>query len=320
MLVIPFSMILHTGWYVLLMPLLDPCLMTPLRQSSCDEFPMNSVLEGGAANGAVTKAVPVAEQGFQGTLHARLSQLLVKENNGQTIWSHPARVGSKFPGMCHQFILSLQDTRPAGSDSTAVGELHTGGAFLKGEAAGFVEIVKNRLAKPPPSPLDDAADYLDSDTALHPPGNYQAWDCSPEDTTDCSEEESTLTSLFKRKMRKRALNRKSPTKRQEQCTTSPAPPTDTASAMADATSRASVASTAAASATAGACDTTYHPDVDGLTLLPFHSGCSRKLSQLALRPGCGSCCGRGCCHIRSSSRFYYGEHSLGPYFNRSPFC
>lgn len=208
---------------------------------------MNSVLEGGAANGAVVNAVPVMEQNFQGTLHTKLSQLLSKQNNGQTIWSHPARVGSKFPGMCHQFILSLQNTRPAGTDSTAVGELHTGGAWMKDQPAGHVEIVLDRRGQPPPPELDDPADYLDTDTALHPPGNYQAWDCSPEPTT-CATPGATPA----------ALGRRGTKKRQEpsECTRSPAPPTETASAIADATARASVISTAAAQATAGTSECT----------------------------------------------------------------
>ena len=140
---------------------------------------MNSVLEGGAANGAVVNAVPVAEQNYQGTLHAKLSQLLMQQGNSQSVWSHPARVGTSYPQMCHRFLLSLQNQRPSGADPTAVGELHTGGAFLTNQPAGYVEIVKNKKSKPPPPSLEQPQDYLATDTDLHPPGNYQAWDCSP---------------------------------------------------------------------------------------------------------------------------------------------
>lgn len=59
--------------------------MLTFSQSLCDEFPMNSVLEGGAANGAVVNAVPVAEQNYQGTLHARLSQFLRQQGNGLSV-------------------------------------------------------------------------------------------------------------------------------------------------------------------------------------------------------------------------------------------
>ncbi|KAF8071618.1 hypothetical protein FPV67DRAFT_884264 [Lyophyllum atratum] len=89
---------------------------------SCDEFPFNMVLEGGAGNAQV-RAVPTREQQYQGSLNAMISQLIRLNGDKTTKWAGPTGK------MCHAFILHLSDTRPAGLVVKAVGQLARGGAF-----------------------------------------------------------------------------------------------------------------------------------------------------------------------------------------------
>lgn len=205
-------------------------------QVSCDEFPFNMALEGGSQNGAVVRGVPAVEQAYQATLNSAVTWLLTKQNDATTQWKLPKKLASQHPGMCHKFVIKLVDTRPANSDPTAVGELDTGGAWLSQQNQGFVKIITDRRAVPPPPPLAAPRDYLPTDTHMSPFNGYSVYDCSPKPSS-CATTPSPTPVLGKRQSN-------------DDCTV-PALPTETAAASADANSRAQTAATAAAAAAAG---------------------------------------------------------------------
>ena len=62
-----------------------PALLTDCLQVSCDEFPFNSALEGGAGNARVM-AVPTREQQYQGSLQSSITNLRRDASNGKTVW------------------------------------------------------------------------------------------------------------------------------------------------------------------------------------------------------------------------------------------
>lgn len=146
---------------------------------SCDEFPMNSVLEGGRNNGAIVTGVPEREQQYQGTLHSALSKLLRIQNDARSQWSKPRNVKGTYPGQCHKFILQLVDARPAGTSVTAVGTLFTGGAFMNTKDAQHTETLEDSRAGPPALPHLTPYDYPADAIALKPTGSYKPFDCRP---------------------------------------------------------------------------------------------------------------------------------------------
>ncbi|KAJ3505721.1 hypothetical protein NLJ89_g7272 [Agrocybe chaxingu] len=79
---------------------------------SCDEFPFNQALEGGRANGAVTAGVPTQEQNYQSGLQSAVAALYRVKGDNRSIWSRPRNVKRPYPGMCHQYIIKLVNTRP----------------------------------------------------------------------------------------------------------------------------------------------------------------------------------------------------------------
>ncbi|KAJ7053175.1 hypothetical protein C8F01DRAFT_1330405 [Mycena amicta] len=145
---------------------------------SCDEFPFNAALEGGKENGAVVKAVPQREQGYQSTLQTAVSKLLLAKNDARSKWSSTSGRGSKYPGNCHQYTLSLVDIRPLGTLPTAVGTLDPGGAFIQNKDDGEILIVTRGSARPPPLPRAPY-DYPSDAIALRPTKSYRNFDCRP---------------------------------------------------------------------------------------------------------------------------------------------
>ncbi|KAJ6523508.1 hypothetical protein DFH09DRAFT_1420602 [Mycena vulgaris] len=146
---------------------------------SCDEFPMNSVLEGGKANGAIVNAVPEREQQFQGSLHTAVSKLLRLENDARSQWSKPRNVKQTYAGQCHKFTLKLVDARPVGASPLAIGTLFTGGAFMYNNAAQHTETLIDSRAGPPPPARLTPYNYPADAIALKPTGSYKAFDCRP---------------------------------------------------------------------------------------------------------------------------------------------
>ncbi|KAJ7048778.1 hypothetical protein C8F01DRAFT_1379508 [Mycena amicta] len=145
---------------------------------SCDEFPFNAALEGGRENGAVVKAVPQREQGYQSTLQTAVSKLLKAKNEARSKWSSTSSLASKYPGNCHQYTLKLVDTRPLGTLPTAVGSLDPGGAFIQNKDDGEILIVTRGSARPPPLPRAPY-DYPSDAIALRPTKSYRNFDCRP---------------------------------------------------------------------------------------------------------------------------------------------
>lgn len=229
---------------------------------SCDEFPFNTALEGGIVNGAVVKGVPEIEQSFQSSLQNSVSSLLRIQNDARTQWKKAGDLRSQFPGMCHKYLLVLSPTRPLTASLHAVGSLDTGGAWLAGEAQGFVKEITNSRAIPPPPPLPKDTDYLKTDVALYPSRSYRAFNCSP-----CAKKPSTPdVALAAASLRNASMNAVEaglpPTvtsppveKRQEKptCTKTMTSerPTDTEGAQMDSEVEAAAAAAAAATAAAG---------------------------------------------------------------------
>ncbi|KAI0062638.1 hypothetical protein BV25DRAFT_1915793 [Artomyces pyxidatus] len=147
---------------------------------SCDEFPFNSVLEGGAANGAVVNAVSVREQAYQAVLQAAVSNLLKKDGDARTVWGYPTNRKSKAAGECHKFMLSLSGARPTGAPSEAVGAILPGGAFINNqETPGALEYVTRTLAGPPSATPTADTPYPTDAQALQPSKSYRTFDCRP---------------------------------------------------------------------------------------------------------------------------------------------
>lgn len=140
---------------------------------------MNSVLEGGAANGALVTGVPEREQQFQGSLHTAVSKLLRLENNARSQWSKPRNIARTYPGQCHKFTLQLVDTRPVGTAVDAIGTLFTGGAFMYNQPAQHTETLVDSRAGPPPLPHLTPYNYPNDAIALRPTGSYTPFDCRP---------------------------------------------------------------------------------------------------------------------------------------------
>ncbi|KAJ7053166.1 hypothetical protein C8F01DRAFT_1235910 [Mycena amicta] len=145
---------------------------------SCDEFPFNAALEGGKDNGAVVKAVPQREQGFQSTLQTAVSKLLLAKNDARSRWSSTSGRGSKYPGNCHRYTLKLVDIRPLGTLPTVVGTLDPGGAFIQNKDDGVILNVTRGSARPPPLPRAPY-DYPSDAIALRPTASYRNFDCRP---------------------------------------------------------------------------------------------------------------------------------------------
>ncbi|KAJ7181331.1 hypothetical protein C8R43DRAFT_968952 [Mycena crocata] len=146
---------------------------------SCDEFPMNSVLEGGLANGAIVTAVPTREQRYQGILHTALTQLQRVENDARTQWSRPSSNKVKWSGQCHTFKLKLVNTRPVGTSSFAIGTLFSGSAFRNHLGDQYTETIEDSRAQVPPAARLTNYDYPSTAAAIGPPGTYKSFDCRP---------------------------------------------------------------------------------------------------------------------------------------------
>ena len=101
------------------------------------------------------------------------------QNDKNSVWSHPKRVGDKFDGMCHRYTLRLVDTRPPTSPANAVGELNTGGAWLNGQPNNYVKIITFARAGPPPTKLPAAQTYAATASAIVPFPGYATYDCRP---------------------------------------------------------------------------------------------------------------------------------------------
>ncbi|TBU25013.1 hypothetical protein BD311DRAFT_670462 [Dichomitus squalens] len=141
---------------------------------SCDEFPFNSALEGGAGN-AVVAGVPTREQQYQATLQSSITHLLRVAKDKRTVW-HGA-TGK----MCHRYQLVLLNGPESGAPANAVGSLDGGSAFFANnkKVTNNKRFLTNRLALagvPTPSP---PADYPPTAGALYIMRNGKTYDCRP---------------------------------------------------------------------------------------------------------------------------------------------
>lgn len=230
------------------------------------------------------------EQQYQGSLQSSIITLHRLPNEDRSEWRKAGNQRSKYPGMCHHYLLRLTDTRPAGADVLAVGHLDSGGAYLIRNKAVLQAIeITHSHAMPPPPPLASDTPYLDTDTALQPSRSFSTFDCSP-----CSDDESdtdvadSISGL--RNISSIVVDNESPPmitspplgKRQggaPACTviTTVTPlPTETNAAQANSEMQASNAQAAAAAAAAGELSSLQLCTSD-TNVMPFHLKLSRLL-------------------------------------------
>ncbi|KAI0750084.1 hypothetical protein C8Q80DRAFT_1120148 [Daedaleopsis nitida] len=117
---------------------------------SCDEFPFNSVLEGGRRNAHVM-AVPTREQQFQGPLLSSITNLRRVASDANSRWRNGRT--------CHRYKLKLLDQPENGASAKAVGSLDPGAAFW---TTGTHErrFITHRLADEVPTPFATDTDSL----------------------------------------------------------------------------------------------------------------------------------------------------------------
>ncbi|KAI0740092.1 hypothetical protein C8Q76DRAFT_665789 [Earliella scabrosa] len=143
---------------------------------SCDEFPFNSVLEGGAAN-AVTEGVPQREQQYQGSLQTSITNLLSRSNRLTTLWK--GSTGRR----CHRWRLRLLDTTPGSAPANAVGTLSSGSAFFRKKVnnsnTGIRFITDRRRLRPMGHECSHDWNYRTTDRSLRVPSFNKGFDCRP---------------------------------------------------------------------------------------------------------------------------------------------
>ncbi|GLA42688.1 hypothetical protein AnigIFM63309_011235 [Aspergillus niger] len=96
---------------------------------SCDEFPFNMVLEGGA--GAFTACVPVEQQNYQSMANAMISR--IKDQSVNEIWSN-----LKFNGYTRHFTVNLFNTNDNQHVANSLGPY--GGYYDQGENLPLTEL------------------------------------------------------------------------------------------------------------------------------------------------------------------------------------